>query len=403
MTSINKTIRVNPDLFKFTSLGQTRKNKQQKTKPTPIISPNNLKNKLLKRIQQHKNNEINELNQKNKDAPCEKYTDDFYDAIGYLSDLSKKHKIQNTQNKTFKNFNPMHSIETSPHVELDLPPELQESFFNNIQSESHFNPIKLNYKVDNIVPHGCLRGGQKPTYRNWQKTQKYYNPIQEKELSQNTLQQNVVQNVPQNLNLSREERLTMIKKKLKHLETKQTLTNIPNISIQTTPNNEQEIVNNVTFPFNANYINVHTPSLELNTVIPPNIMPINNTLTKNTNIQKENKEPNNNAKFKNKKYIKKTIRRKYTLGKSNVYRKVGVLIKNKQTRKHILNAQKELKQTPISEVKKYLHDHGIMKVGSIAPNNVLRQTYECSRLAGEINNTNKDILLHNFMKQENDA
>lgn len=98
--------------------------------------------------------------------------------------------------------------------------------------------------------------------------------------------------------------------------------------------------------------------------------------------------------------LKKTMRRKYTLGRFDKQKKVAVLIKDKHTQKKILNTQRTLKKTPISDVRRYLRQHGMVKIGNTCPPDVLRKTFESAMLAGEITNTNHNTLLHNLIHMD---
>lgn len=97
---------------------------------------------------------------------------------------------------------------------------------------------------------------------------------------------------------------------------------------------------------------------------------------------------------------KKTIRRTYKTGKSMVLPKISVLVSNRTIRNNITTSAQLLKQIPIEEVKQYLIKHGLIRVGTIAPNDVLRKMYESSLLiCGEVQNHNPDNLLYNFLNQ----
>jgi uncharacterized membrane-anchored protein len=59
-----------------------------------------------------------------------------------------------------------------------------------------------------------------------------------------------------------------------------------------------------------------------------------------------------------------------------------------------------LHRESINEIKKYLHSHGLIKIGSDAPTDVLRNIYENAKLTGDVSNVNKQVMLHNFISDD---
>lgn len=95
---------------------------------------------------------------------------------------------------------------------------------------------------------------------------------------------------------------------------------------------------------------------------------------------------------------KRTTKVQNHYGKQN--NKVSVLIKNSTTRKNIQKEHNLLKQSSIEDVKKYLKKQYLLKIGSNAPNDVLRKMYETVHLCGEVKNINSENLVHNYLNDE---
>jgi hypothetical protein len=94
---------------------------------------------------------------------------------------------------------------------------------------------------------------------------------------------------------------------------------------------------------------------------------------------------------------KRIIRRTYYVGRSKAFPKVSVLVANKTIRANTQLKTQHLKQIPMTEVRNYLLKNGFIKVGTNAPNDVLREMYESAQLmCGEIKNHNPDNLLYNY-------
>ena len=316
---MNKTISINPDLFKYSSKKSSRK-KEKTDKPDIKIKPSSKErqqNKILRKqhilryLRQQQENNYKKLLQneeqkvRTKKPLDNEFQNDFNDSLNYLKSLP----VNNTNhNHTVKSYNkPSSSSSNSDPLE----PIVYNNQFDNYKSGN----IKLSEPVISNVSNpnwGCLKNGNLPTYRNWK-------------------------------------RLTQ-----KKVDEPSGITPI-----------QQEI----------------------------GIKSKSDSIFASMKAKQEKPQPKL-------KYLKqkKTIRRNYKVGRSQVFSKIAVLVSNKTIRNNIMNKSQDLKHISIEDVRRYLVKRGFIRVGSSAPNDVLRKMYEAANLmCGEIENHNTENLLYNYL------
>ena len=104
-----------------------------------------------------------------------------------------------------------------------------------------------------------------------------------------------------------------------------------------------------------------------------------------------------NVKPKN--HVKVNIEKKFNVGRNKTQKKVGVFIKSNGLRRKIDDDKIDLKKENIRTVKNYLKTQNLIKYGSYAPNELLREMYSSSKLCGNVFNNSGQSLVHNYMNE----
>jgi hypothetical protein len=385
-----RTISINPDLLRISPTSTTRKNKpsgskemkfKNPLKPKRETSAQTLRRKMIKfirdnqdaRIKQKSGEQVPAFSESIKNTnPNDTFQSEFQESVRYLEQISKANdlNIHRNQHRTPNNstlkkkyedmitseshptpvlYDPSFPIPEYENVNLTMPDDLAYPY----PSPSHQQPVRNH--IPAIPKYGCLKNGTLPTYRNY--TQKNRGMV-----------------IAPTINVNQRD-----------------FVNIPSSSRDTRQIQNQSIMNP-----NPN----------------PNLLPLSTSVSeiKKNDSQKQNEVKQlahlmtkmNKAQQLPKRNIpnkqKRTLRRTFHIGKSKMQPKISVLVSNKTIRKSIFNKTQEMKQTPIREIKKYLIKKGFIRVGSIAPNDVLHKMYETSLLmCGEIQNHNPENLLYNYM------
>lgn len=350
-----RIINVNPDIFNIPDSTKkkrpTKNDNNIKVKQPNIKQPRNktIKRKLLNYIRNRQKEKLKEydsvLSEKEPNIYLEDFESDFKNSINYLENIVEKNNQPTSNNHTFKNYpsftneNVSMEFPTTPNINLDSLNDVSKDI-----NQSHSNLPAIT--IQKPPEYGCLKNGSLPTYRNWRNTtHKNYEPIHNS---------NTPSNTPQVSNHN-------------------TISNTPQIS------NHNPISNNN---------NISTT----NKILPTS--PLINPEFKNTLMNDYN---NKNIQKKKKKYRRKIIKRNFTIGRSKKHPKVSVLISNKTIRKNIYTNKTLLQQSSIDDIRKHLIKRGFIKVGSIAPNNVLRHMYEnIMTICGDVYNHNPKNLLYNY-------
>ena len=405
--SNKKTIIVNPDSLEENGSVSSRTRNKKKN-----IKSKNIKREVLKTLKNNRtllgksDKDIKTTTVKNKN-----FLDDLKESLNILETVSKNRRQEH--NKTMKL--------KKDRIMLD------EREFDNVTNESSSS---LPYLKKEPI-HGCLKGGNKPTYSQSNKTKKRTNiyfpdkPIQSIETIGN-------------IDIQSKAMYSERQRKLQEMKEKSNDNNIPNLSSSSSP---------VSF--------VNTISKQ-NPVQPEILQKVNETLTSNPkpptlshsyNLRERNTKSSNPIihELKNEvqhelentianenkisyfnetnnivldqsmtsprreikkgedtliKNIHKTLKNKktYELGKKN--NQINVLIPNNKTRKAKRTETDKIDDISFYNKKRFLEERGFIKKGSNAPEFVLNELYKNILLSGNVTNTNTEKQLYNYMNKE---
>ena len=412
------------------------------------ISPSIIKKKIYKKINSYKNKTIknnkikknlnnepsNNLDNDDADDSSNNLDDDtfniekqkkefnieFNKSLDFLQSLSKKHKKEkdkNRANKQNKNKNTtLKQGKIENEIQYEIATELPEKLlFNpydyddaNANTNTNTNTKHQSVSISNDNPkyQSVSISNDNPILKNTPSTKS--TPNQMNTVISTPIQSTSFQQPYSNLRNGSKPTF----REWKHNQTQKKYHNEPNSSSLKKPliilNDDKETTNvneNETNNANINNANINNANI---------IMQRREALAslKKELIGNKNDNKNDNKistpklslqKPKQSSHKKRTITTrtlKYKLGKNDNKKKIGILIKNSKTRKRIQHEYSLLKQKPINEVKNYLRNKNLLKVGSSAPNDVLRQLYEQSILSGDIENKASDVLFHNYMNNK---
>lgn len=356
--SDKKIISINPELLSFSnfSAGKTQKKRKPVEKELKIRSPTEprkastktLRNKLLQYIRKTQEENYRKMHSgespeiTTRVAPVKPppFTGNntFEDSIAFMNNIQEqvKNSVAPTREPAVHTLKNYQSLSsTSLSPVYNTISDQVSDYTANVGIMNQSLPA-MKMKSPDQPQWGCLRGGKLPTYRSW-KTQRHRPNIATTPLFQN-------------------------------VENPIAVTSIPPPLFQGGSQNQS--------------------SIEVDPLPEKTIM--HKTREK---IAAEQKKPTMHYKKQ-----KKTIKRTYRVGKSKYAPKVSVLVSNKTIRNTISEKTHAIQQIPIEDIRRSLLKQGFIRVGTTAPNDVLRKMYESvSLICGEVQNHNPDNLLYNFL------
>ena len=368
--------------------------KTRKEKPKSVIKPNSLKKTLLEKIKKHQQHEKITKDESSRDKSDEssrdksddstkkdnQFHDNFMNSLEYLNKLNEKNKTskknRTKRNKSMKNGPvvggsnnkpvPMIQNPSEPLVLVDLPMDFDsrhtvpQPYVNN---NDHFDETIIHTSTINENP---IYGG------NHIPVPYPITPVQ-------------IQPIPP------VQQIPVIQSRIPLVQP------IPQVqSIPITPDTPYGCLKGGQKPTYRAYHNKTLKNKPL--TIETSNRHNNNNNTPIVNTERKQKLAELQKSYKKIRQKKRTTRKStFVLGK--VGGKVSVLIKNNATRRKVNREHGLLKQKSIIEIKKHLYDKNLLKIGSTAPNDVLRTLYEQSILAGDVTNIANDVQIHNFMNK----